>query len=116
MGSKFGTATCQICGKTFEKKALTAKYCSDECRKIMRQQIDRMRWEKAKEEKKEEPTVASTCPKDCKYRGLMSGTPCCDYILIKKEPRGCDITECDKYEKGKKKKGWGPMPLPGMKR
>lgn len=27
----------------------------------------------------------------------------CDYILITRRPRGCSISECDKYETGKKK-------------
>ena len=104
---------CKCCGQPFETKSSQRKYCSDACRETM------ARIRNATKQyfliSKDEPEVGNTCPRDCKYRGRMSRTPCCDYILIKKEPRGCDITECDKYEKGKKKKGW-EMPVPGMKR
>ncbi len=49
-------------------------------------------------------TVAEHCVhKDCKYRAKTTLIESCDYILVKRKPRGCKISECDKYEAGKKK-------------
>lgn len=65
----------------------------------------------------EEPTVANLCPKDCVYIGRISGTPCCDYILITGKPRGCEVKGCERYENGKgTKRRWGAMPIPGLKK
>ena len=47
-------------------------------------------------------TVKDDCKHpDCRYRKLSGIEETCDYILIKKRPRGCSISECDKYESGK---------------
>lgn len=48
-------------------------------------------------------TVEVHCKhKDCIYRGILSWTPYCNYIGIEKEPRGCKISQCDRYKPGKK--------------
>jgi hypothetical protein len=59
----------------------------------------------------------------CKYRGAMEQKISCNYMTCTGHSRifqdgkmAYDPKYCDKYEKGRKKKGWGPMPLPGMKR
>ena len=50
-------------------------------------------------------TVKEHCKHpDCKYRKLSGVEETCDYILIMRRPRGCSISECDKYESGKIKK------------
>jgi hypothetical protein len=47
-------------------------------------------------------TVAKNCPhKDCMFRSQVSGVPYCAYIAITRHPRGCSISDCDKYKKGK---------------
>ncbi len=49
-------------------------------------------------------TVKEHCKHpDCKYRGKATLVESCDYILITHKPRGCSISECDKYTTGKKK-------------
>lgn len=55
-------------------------------------------------------TVAKDCKhKNCVYRGHISPInqsteECCDYILIEGHSRGCPISECNKYRRGKRKK------------
>ena len=39
---------------------------------------------------------------DCVYRGRGHGSATCDYAIIEKHSRGCSISECDKYRKGKR--------------
>ena len=47
-------------------------------------------------------TVKQDCIyKDCKYRGSFDYQPCCIYMLVTGEPRGCKISECNKYKAGK---------------
>ena len=41
--------------------------------------------------------------KFCKYRSTDRGLQTCSYILFKGEPRGCNISDCDKYEPRRKK-------------
>lgn len=33
---------------------------------------------------------------------------CCDYILYEGHSRGCSISKCDKYKKGKRKRTFSP--------
>lgn len=49
-------------------------------------------------------TVQEYCQhEDCIYRRCFErSTPYCDYIGVEKRPRGCDISQCDKYKPGKK--------------
>lgn len=53
---------------------------------------------------KEVETVKQHCKhEDCVYRRhLEAWTPYCDYIGVEKQPRGCDISNCDKYRPGRK--------------
>lgn len=47
-------------------------------------------------------TVREHCKhKDCKYRGSINGVPWCMYLFVTGNVRKCDISKCDKYEKGK---------------
>ena len=51
-------------------------------------------------------TVAEKCPRnDCIYRVLIDGgrTPVCYYAVIEEKSRGCPISQCDKYQSGRKK-------------
>lgn len=51
-----------------------------------------------------EELVDQLCPKDCIYRvPLTPTTDFCAYCLAKYEPRGCKISECDKYRTGVRK-------------
>lgn len=50
-------------------------------------------------------TVEEHCQhKDCLYRLILDSkrTPFCGYILIEERMRGCRISECDKYRRGKR--------------
>ena len=50
-------------------------------------------------------TVAQHCKHpECIYRSQIDGgsTPICFYAVLAGEPRGCRISECDKYVAGEK--------------
>ena len=50
-----------------------------------------------------EETVKKDCfHKDCMYRGRIAGYETCDYALMVGHSRGCSISGCDKYRKGKR--------------
>lgn len=104
---------CVECGNEFTTTSASKIVCSTECRKTRRTRYER-EWArqnykstkptKPKAKKaKPEPTVASSCPKDCHYRGWIGGTPCCDYILVEGNPRPCGIGKnCTVYVKKKR--------------
>lgn len=47
-------------------------------------------------------TVKTHCKHiDCKYRGRFDSQPACVYMAVTGRPRGCSISECDKYSPGK---------------
>lgn len=49
-------------------------------------------------------TVEEFCPQDCGYRCYLEPhVHYCGYALIENKPRGCKISECDKYTTRKKK-------------
>lgn len=51
-----------------------------------------------------EELVDKLCPTDCIYRiRFTPTTDCCAYCLFKKQSRGCRISECDKYRRGKRR-------------
>ena len=58
-------------------------------------------------EQEELETVARHCSHyDCIYRSSIEGgrIPICFYAVLAGEPRGCKISECDKYVSGEKTK------------
>lgn len=50
-------------------------------------------------------TVNEFCKTDCVYRCLLDiqGNYFCNYCVMEQAPRGCRISECDKYRRGNKK-------------
>lgn len=53
-------------------------------------------------EKKIHELVREDCIyEDCKYRGSFAHEPACMYMLYTGKPRGCKISECTRYKKGK---------------
>lgn len=50
-------------------------------------------------------TVKEHCKhKDCRYRAKgATGIEYCKYMIVTGKPRGCDISDCDKYVTGKVK-------------
>ena len=54
-------------------------------------------------------TVKKHCKhEDCAYRGHISPInqstdECCDYLILTGHSRGCPISTCDKYKKGRRK-------------
>ena len=58
------------------------------------------------QEKKSTPPETMECCKhpDCYYHSAKNTVPTCDYILRTGVPRGCKVSECDKYKpRGKEK-------------
>jgi len=48
--------------------------------------------------------VDEYCPKDCIYRMHLDGTThYCGYCAVEKRSRGCKVSECNRYKRGKKK-------------
>ena len=105
---------CAVCGKEFKPHSSSQLTCSSECSRERRNEFMRVYYAKYKKEKVKENatqsegkpkrsrivelTTANSCPKDCKYQGWVGSIPCCDYILITGEPRGCEVgKKCDKY-------------------
>lgn len=44
------------------------------------------------------------CPKDCIYRMYFDGTThYCGYCAAERHSRGCKVSECDKYKRGKRR-------------
>ena len=114
---------CAVCGKEFKPHSSSQLTCSSECSRERRNEFMRVYNAKYKKEKVKENatqsevkpkrsrivelTTANSCPKDCKYQGWVGSIPCCDYILITGEPRGCEVGKgCIRYkrEQGKRKK------------
>ena len=58
--------------------------------------------------KREKTTVNDCCPKNCAYRCFLdSGVFYCNYIGITGHSRGCEVKDCDKMIKGKRRvKAW----------
>lgn len=51
-----------------------------------------------------EELVEQLCPKDCVYRSrFRDNIHYCDYIGMTGTSRGCPVSQCDKYRKGKKR-------------
>lgn len=100
------TKKCAICGKTFVTRCHQRKYCSDECILIARKKRDQeLREEKRKNQPVISPNDMRNCKhKDCKYRGSIDHQTCCEYILVTGHKRGCTIADCDKYEKGRRRR------------
>jgi len=49
-------------------------------------------------------TVKEHCKHpDCRYRCKFDGNPSCKYMIVTGKPRGCAISECDKYRDGRVK-------------
>lgn len=59
----------------------------------------------AKEEVNAHEEVWSHCKhEDCIYRiGFTRSDECCAYMLATDRPRGCSISQCDKYKSGTRK-------------
>ena len=58
--------------------------------------------------RREKTTVNDCCPKNCAYRCFLdSGVFYCNYIGVTGHSRGCEVKDCDKMVKGRRKvKQW----------
>lgn len=93
---------CIVCGNEFVADRRTAKYCSRKCHtrsKSLRPNEDVIEQRNTKEQKNSaQPETMACCRHpDCFYRSAKNTVPTCDYLLRTGVPRGCKITECDKY-------------------
>lgn len=100
---------CIVCGNEFIADRRTAKYCSEKCHrqcksiKAHEDAIER-RAIKQKEKSTQPETMACCKHPDCYYHSAKNTVPTCDYILRTGVPRGCKVSECDKYKpRGKEK-------------
>ena len=93
---------CRICGKAFVSQRRDHVTCSAKCRKEYVKAI-KENPELIKEKNKSE-TMIDCKHKDCVYRGNKSGLTTCDYCYITGMPRGCKISQCDKYISGLQRK------------
>lgn len=94
---------CGVCGKTFTADRRNKKYCSSECYQKHQCEEKCKAWaeNRAKRlaEKKKIETMKACKHIDCIFRssGVGGSIVTCDYILKMRAPRGCKISECDKY-------------------
>lgn len=101
---------CKNCGREFMART-NQKYCNmPECRKASHKAADNKY--RGVREKPKEYTVDNTCPKDCRFRDLLSGTTAyCNYGdialregLASRPARGGSVKDCTAYEPGEKKR------------
>lgn len=100
---------CIICGNEFIADRRTAKYCSEKCHRQSKsikahEEVVEQRIVKQKENSMQPETMERCRHPDCYYRSAKNTVPTCDYILRTGMPRGCKVSECDKYKpRGKEK-------------
>ena len=100
---------CIVCGNEFIADRRTAKYCSKKCHrqsKSIKAHEDTIeRRTITQKEKSTQPETMELCKHpDCYYHSAKNTLPTCDYILRTGVPRGCKVSECDKYKpRGKEK-------------
>lgn len=100
---------CIVCGNEFVADRRTAKYCSKRCHRQSKsikahEEVIEQRIIKQKEKSTQPETMACCKHPDCYYHSAKNTVPTCDYILRTGVPRGCKVSECDKYKpKGKEK-------------
>lgn len=92
---------CGVCGKTFTADRRNKKYCSPECyrEKQLKDKHDAWVARQAEVKKNRIETMKDCKHIDCIFRssGVGGSIVTCDYILKMRVPRGCKISECDKY-------------------
>lgn len=100
---------CIVCGDEFIADRRTAKYCSKKCHRQCKsikahEDAIEQRIIKQKEKSTQPETMACCKHPDCYYHSAKNTVPTCDYILRTGVPRGCKVSECDKYKpRGKEK-------------
>lgn len=100
---------CTVCGNEFVADRRTAKYCSKKCHTRSKsikahEEVVEQRIIKQKEKSAQPETMECCRHPDCYYRSAKNTFPTCDYLLRTGMPRGCKISECDKYKpRGKEK-------------
>lgn len=100
---------CIVCGDEFIADRRTAKYCSKKCHRQCKsikahEEAIEQRVIKQKEKSTQPETMACCKHPDCYYHSAKNTVPTCDYILRTGVPRGCKVSECDKYKpRGKEK-------------
>lgn len=100
---------CIVCGNEFIADRRTAKYCSSKCKRQNQSQKEKeyaleQRAAKQKAKSNQAETMEKCNHPDCYYHSAKNTLPTCDYILRTGVPRGCKVSECDKYKpRGKEK-------------
>lgn len=95
--------TCIVCGNEFIADRRTAKYCSEKCHRQSKsikahEEVIKQRIIKQNEKSTQPETMECCRHPDCYYRSAKNTVPTCDYILRTGMPRGCKVSECDKYK------------------
>lgn len=96
-GTRKVLKTCRTCGRKFEGGP-NSKYCP-ECKPFKPKKVTVIPPPAAPEYTEKAETIKDCKHKDCEYRrsGNDRMNPTCDYLIMTGQPRGCDISECDKY-------------------
>lgn len=94
---------CIVCGSEFIADRRTAKYCSKKCHTRSKsikahEEVVEQRIIKQNEKSAQPETMECCRHPDCYYRSAKNTVPTCDYLLRAGMPRGCKISECDKYK------------------
>ncbi|NLD11691.1 MAG: hypothetical protein GX671_08085 [Clostridiales bacterium] len=89
--------TCRTCGRKFEGGP-NSKYCP-ECKPFKPKKVTVIPPPAAPEYTEKAETIKDCKHKDCEYRrsGNDRMNPTCDYLIMTGQPRGCDLSVCDKY-------------------
>lgn len=123
-GEKKNLRKCACCGREFVPRNNRNTYCTDPyCKSMARSENQKRYLERVangqKTRKRKGPVSCNnTCPKDCRFRELLSGnTYYCNYGQvaheegkISKPVRGGTVDECTVYEPGKHKRRTVQLP------
>lgn len=84
---------------TGELQNTAAKKCHTRSKSIKaHEEVVEQRIIKQKEKSTQPETMECCRHPDCYYRSAKNTVPTCDYLLRAGMPRGCKISECDKYK------------------
>lgn len=106
------TLKCQVCGKEFITRSISAKYCETCRREQYKGKQKKRNKDYTKRSKRSlttpvqpEGTVncTSIIADKCRYGCQMHGDYTCDYFLQTGHRRGCSPKQCDKFEAVDKK-------------
>lgn len=89
---------CPICGKEFSPNGTRQIYCSLQCKR-RQAYYKKLERQGVMSKVRPERDAIYDCPRpDCKYHSVHESPKTCNYILIAKKPRGCEIKNCTRWK------------------